>query len=164
MNDSQSLADPLEDILNYLPLAADLATAGQPTETQLLAIKQAGYEVVINLATSTSTNALPDEAGLVAALGMTYVPIPVLWDNPTLDDLQAFFGALDTYAGRKTFVHCVLNWRVSTFMYLYRVIRLGVPHETAVWDMLWIWEPDEVWSQFIANAFEFYGLERPASS
>ncbi len=164
MNDSQSLADPLEDILNYLPLAADLATAGQPTETQLLAIKQAGYEVVINLATSTSTNALPDEAGLVAALGMTYVPIPVLWDNPTLDDLQVFFGALDTYAGRKTFVHCVLNWRVSTFMYLYRVIRLGVPHETAVWDMLSIWEPDEIWSQFIADAFEFYGLERPASS
>ena len=119
---------------------------------------------MINLATPTSTNALPDEAGLVAALGMTYVPIPVLWDRPTLDDLQAFFAALDTYAGRKVFVHCVLNWRVSTFMYLYRVIRLGVPHETAVWDMLSIWEPDEIWSQFIADAFEFYGLERPPSS
>jgi protein tyrosine phosphatase (PTP) superfamily phosphohydrolase (DUF442 family) len=164
MNDSQSLADLLEDILNYLPLAPHLATAGQPTEPQLRAVQQAGYEVVINLATQTSTNALPDEAGLVAALGMLYVPIPVLWDGPTLDDLQAFFGALDAYAGRKTFVHCVLNWRVSTFMYIYRVIWLGVPHETAVWDMLSIWDPDEIRSQFIATAFEFYGLERPASS
>ena len=121
MNASQPPADPLEDILNYLPLTPLLATAGQPTETQVQAVQQAGYEVVINLATPTSTNALPDEAGLVAALGMTYVPIPVLWDKPTLDDLQAFFGTLDTYAGRKVFVHCVLNWRVSTFMYLYRV-------------------------------------------
>jgi hypothetical protein len=116
---------------------------------------------VINLATPTSTNALPDEAGLVAALGMHYVPIPVLWDRPTLDDLDAFFNALDTYAGQRVFVHCVLNWRVSTFIYLYRVIRLGVAHETAVWDMLSIWESDEIWSQFIADAFEFYGLERP---
>jgi len=158
VNASQPLADPLEDILNYLPLAQHLATAGQPTETQLRAVQQAGYEVVINLATPTSTNALPDEAGLVAALGMLYVPIPVLWGKPTLDDLQAFFGALDTYAGRKVFVHCVLNWRVSTFMYLYRIIRLGVPQETAVWDMLSIWEPDEIWSQLIADALEFYGL------
>ncbi len=164
MNASVSPADPIEDILNYLPLSPLIGTAGQPTETQLQAVQQAGYEVVINLATPTSTNALPDEAGLVAALGMTYVPIPVLWDGPTLDDLQAFFGALDTYSGRKVFVHCVLNWRVSTFMYLYQVIRLGIPHETAVWDMLSIWEPDEIWSQFIADAFEFYGLERPPSS
>ena len=158
MNASQPPADPLDDILNYLPLTPLLATAGQPTEAQLRAVQQAGYEVVINLATPTSPNALPDEAGLVAELGMTYVPIPVLWDKPTLDDLGAFFSALDTYAGRRVFVHCVLNWRVSTFMYLYRVIRLGVPHETAVWDMVSIWEPDEIWSQLIADVLEFHGL------
>lgn len=158
---SSSSTDPIEDILTYLPLSPLIGTAGQPTETQLWAVQQAGYEVVINLATATSTNALPDEARLVAALGMTYVPIPVLWDKPTLDDLNAFFDALDMYAGRKVFVHCVLNWRVSTFMYLHRVIRLGIPRETAVWDMLSIWEPDEIWSQFIADAFEFHGVERP---
>ena len=164
MNASVSPADPIADILNYLSLSPLIGTASQPTEAQLRTIRQAGYEVVINLATPTSTNALPDEVGLVAALGMTYVPIPVLWDKPNLDDLNAFFDALDMYAGRKVFVHCVLNWRVSTFMYLYRVIRLGIPHETAVWDMLSIWEPDEIWSQFVVDAFEFYGLERPSTS
>ena len=164
VNASQPPTDPLEDILNYLPLAPHFATAGQPTEPQLRDVQQAAYEVVINLATPTSTNALPDEAELVAALGMTYVPIPVLWDGPTLDDLDAFFSALDTHARRRVFVHCVLNWRVSTFMYLYRVIQLGVPHETAVWDMLSIWEPDEIWSRFIADAFAFYGIERPSTA
>ena len=164
MNASVSPADPIADILNYLPLSPLIGTAGQPTETQLRTVQQAGYEVVINLATPKSTNALPDEAGLVAALGMTYVPIPVLWDGPTLDDLGAFFSALDMHARRRVFVHCVVNWRVSTFMYLHRVIRLGIPHETAVWDLLSIWEPDEIWSQFIADAFKFYDLERPPLS
>lgn len=153
------MPSPLDDLLNFVPFGPDLVTAGQPTETQLAAVRQAGFEVVINLATPVSTNALADEAGTVAGLGMHYVPIPVIWERPTLDDLAAFFAALDTYAGRRVFVHCALNWRVSTFMYLYRVIRLGIPHDTAVWDMHSIWEPDETWSQLIADAFDTYGDE-----
>ena len=141
-----------------------IGTAGQPIREQLAALRQAGYEVVINLATSGSSNNLPDEASLVTELGMTYIPIPVVWQRPTLEDLSAFFAALDSLPDRKLFIHCALNYRVSTFMYLYRVIRLGVPHETAVWEMLSIWEPDEIWSQLIADAFEFHGLERPQSS
>jgi protein tyrosine phosphatase (PTP) superfamily phosphohydrolase (DUF442 family) len=100
---------------------------------------------------------------VVAALGMTYVPIPVIWEQPTLDDLAAFIATLDAYAGRKLFVHCALNWRVSTFMYLHRVIRLGVAEDAARWDMLSIWEPDATWSQLIADAFAHYGVERPSS-
>jgi protein tyrosine phosphatase (PTP) superfamily phosphohydrolase (DUF442 family) len=153
----------LTAILNYLPYSPDLATAGQPTAVQLAAIRQVGFEVVINLATPASTNALPDEAGTVAALGMAYVPIPVIWERPALDDLAAFFDALEQHAGRKVFVHCALNWRVSTFMYLYRTIRHGVPHDTAVWELLSIWEPDDTWARFIADAFDHYGIERPAS-
>lgn len=153
----------LDDLLNFVPYAPNLVTAGQPTEMQLAAVRQAGFEVVINLATPVSTNALPDEAGTVAVLGMHYVPIPVIWERPTLDDLAAFFDAIEQYAGRRVFVHCALNWRVSTFVYLYRTLRLGVPHDTAVWDMLSIWEPDETWSRFIADAFAHYGIERPAA-
>jgi protein tyrosine phosphatase (PTP) superfamily phosphohydrolase (DUF442 family) len=153
----------LAEILNYLPYGPDLATAGQPTEAQLAAVRAAGFEVVINLAMPTSTHTLPDEAGTVAALGMAYVPIPVVWQQPTLDDLAAFFAMVDAYAGRKLFVHCALNWRVSTFTYLYRVIRLGVAEDTARWDMLSIWEPDETWSRLIADAFAHYGVERSSS-
>ncbi|MCB0207439.1 MAG: hypothetical protein KDH89_21670, partial [Anaerolineae bacterium] len=45
-----------------------------------------------------------------------------------------------------------LNYRVSSFMYLYRVLRLGADEEAARWDLLSIWEPDERWSTFIAEA------------
>lgn len=154
-------SDPLAGILNYLPITSELASAGQPTEAQLAAIAQAGFEVVVNLATPTSTNALADEAGLVKTLGMTYVPIPVVWEHPTALNLAEFFDALDEHRGQKLFVHCALNWRAAAFIYLYRVIRLGAAHETAVRDLHSIWQPDATWSQFIADALERYGTERP---
>lgn len=141
----------LDAIINYFPYAPNLATGGQPTPAQLDALAAAGYEVVINLAMPTSTNALPNEAELAAAAGMDYIAIPVVWENPTLDDLARFFEAMDATANRRVFVHCALNWRVSSFMYLYRVLKLGVPREEAVWDLLSIWEPDETWSAFIAK-------------
>lgn len=142
----------IDAIINYFPFSPQLATGGQPTAAQLDALAAAGFEVVINLAMPTSTNALPNEAELVAAGGMDYIAIPVVWENPTLDDLARFCAAMDATAGRRVFVHCALNWRVSTFMYLYRMLKLGVPREEAVWDMLAIWEPDETWSAFIEQA------------
>ena len=39
----------LTDIHNFLPLWGEVATSGQPTEEQLPAVTNAGFEVVINL-------------------------------------------------------------------------------------------------------------------
>ncbi len=142
----------VDDILNYLPLYPHIGTAGQPTREQFPAIREAGYQVVINLAMPTSDNAVPEEPALVAALGLDYIPIPVVWESPTLEDLQRFFAALEANASRRVFVHCALNMRVSAFMYLYRVLRLGVSHDEAYWDVLAIWEPNPTWRAFMAAA------------
>ena len=40
---------PLADIRNFLAIAERLGTAGQPTEAQLVEIRDAGYAAVINL-------------------------------------------------------------------------------------------------------------------
>ncbi len=139
----------MDSILNYLRISDTLGTAGQPAAEQFAGIRAAGYEVVINLALSTSTNALPNEGDLVAAQGMEYAHIPVMWKSPTAADLERFFAAMEQHRGRKVFVHCVLNMRVSCFVFLYRVLRLGVPVETALQDVLAIWQPDEVWQRFV---------------
>jgi protein tyrosine phosphatase (PTP) superfamily phosphohydrolase (DUF442 family) len=144
----------LSTITNYLPISDTLGTAGQPTAYQFAAIRAAGYEVVINLALSTSTNALLNEGDLVAAQGMAYVHIPVVWESPTATDLERFFAAMAQHRGRKVFVHCALNMRVSCFVFLYRVLRLGVPAETAWLDVLAIWEPDEVWQRFVDEMWD----------
>lgn len=144
----------LTDIYNYLELDEFTATSGQPSQAQIAEIAAAGYQVVINLALASSDNALPDEAATVRAHGMHYVHIPVVWTQPTLDGLHAFFAAMQQRQGQKLFVHCAANMRVSAFMALYRIKRLGWPPQEAFEDLHRIWEPEGVWKDFVEQALQ----------
>jgi protein tyrosine phosphatase (PTP) superfamily phosphohydrolase (DUF442 family) len=147
----------LPDLLNFLRISDRIGTAGQPTADQFAAIQAAGYDLVVNLAMPDSTNALANEAELVAGQRMDYIHIPVVWDHPRLEDLERFFAVMDDNAGRRVFVHCAMNMRVSVFVLLYRVIRLGLPFDTAREMMLRIWQPDAIWQQFIDDALAHFG-------
>ncbi len=151
-------SDPvLTDIYNYQPVNDRLATAGQPTEAQLVAIAQAGFEVVINLALHTDPRySLPDEPGLVRSLGLEYVHIPVQFDNPQESDLLAFFAAMDRHSQQKRWVHCAANKRVSAFVGLYQTIQQQQPPEQAFQLMRQIWQPNPVWAGFIAAMLAKY--------
>lgn len=143
---------PLHAIFRFLPLGPRIGTAGQPAAEQFALLKEAGYGGVINLALPTSTNALPNEAQIVEDLGMRYVHIPVQFEAPTLEDLRRFFEAMDRLEPQKVFVHCALNLRVSAFMFLYRVLKLGTPIADAELALHRIWTPDPVWQDFIDRA------------
>lgn len=149
-----STDENLESIYNFLQLSDTIATAGQPTADQFRLLKQAGYEVVINLALPTSTNAISNEPEIVEAQAMEYISIPVLWENPTLADAERFFQAMQTHTSRKVFVHCAMNMRVSAFMYLYRRIYEQVDEDTAKQDLHKIWTPNPTWQQFIAQVLQ----------
>ncbi len=149
-------SEGVEQILHFLPISETLGTAGQPTPPQFADIRAAGYQVVVNLAMPTSSNALPNEAQLVAEQGMTYVHIPVVWESPTLADLEKFLAVMEAHQGQKVLAHCALNMRVSCFVFLYRVIRQGTPPEAARETLLRIWQPDEVWQDFMARALAHY--------
>jgi len=143
----------LSGIYNYRAVDEAIGTSGQPTVAQLAGIAQAGYRTVINLALHDDPRySLPDEAGTVRSLGMDYVHIPVQFATPTEADLKAFFAAMDAHGGEKVWVHCAANMRVSAFLGLYRVLRQGWPQEKAFELMRGLWEPNEVWSAFIAKA------------
>ena len=137
------------DIFNFVPISERLGTAGQPTSEQIAALKDAGYEVVINLATGTTPRDLPNEASLLQQHGIAYVHIPVVWEQPTADNLSQFFTAMDANQDKKCFVHCIANARVSAFVMLYRVLRQGVPLEEARALMHQIWTPNPTWQAFI---------------
>src|ERR1700757_3355019 len=117
------LSTVLSGIYNFRSIDDKLGTAGQPTEEQFQAVRDAGFEAVINLALPTSDNALPHEGGIVTGLGMAYVHIPVNFQAPTAQDFRAFCGAMRAFEGRRIFVHCAANMRVSAFVYLYRVLH-----------------------------------------
>jgi protein tyrosine phosphatase (PTP) superfamily phosphohydrolase (DUF442 family) len=142
------MSQHIEDIVNFLQLSDRLATAGQPTIAQYPAIAAAGYQVVINLALTDSPNALVDENSLALSRGLEYVQIPVVWDNPTLEDFQEFSSAMAAHSQSKIFVHCAANKRVSAFVYLYRVFQ-GVDTQIARQDLAKIWTPNEIWQAFI---------------
>jgi len=152
---SHSLEEqPLEELYNFLKISDSIATAGQPTATQFAAVKNAGYEVVINLALPTSTNAIANEQEIVESLEMRYVHIPVLWENPTLEDFNQFFQTLHENTEQKVLIHCAMNMRVSVFVYLYRQIHDHLTENEARQDLQKIWTPNETWQAFIEEVMQ----------
>ncbi len=148
----------ISQIKNFIEISENIGTAGQPTEAQFSAIKEAGYEVVVNLAMPISTNAIPNERQLVNSQEMIYVYIPVKWEAPTGKNLDDFFGIMKANESKKVFVHCALNMRVSAFVYLFRVIWQGVTPADAKEQLHQIWEPDGVWRDFIEHELEIRGV------
>ncbi len=142
------MADPVS-IYNWHRLDDRITTSGQPTEAQLAAIAALGVRRVINLGLHTHEKALPDEGASVAALGMTYVHIPVDFGHPTEQDFAAFRAAVEASGEEKLHVHCIANYRVSAFFYRYRRDVLGMDAARARADLDRIWQPDPVWTAFI---------------
>ena len=139
----------IEEIRGYLRLSDRLATSGMPQPQHFAALREAGFEVVINLALPTSDNALPNEGELVSKQGMAYIHLPVKFDAPQPADFERFSRVMDVCEGQRVFVHCAANMRVSAFMFLYRLQRGQVSRDEAERDLRRIWEPDEVWREFI---------------
>lgn len=138
----------LSAIRNFRRIDDRIATGGQPTEAQLLDLAAAGFQSVINLALTTSTDALADEPASVRALGLDPLHIPVDFEAPTTDDYERFAAALRAWRGRAVFVHCAANHRVSVFCAIHRVTVLGWRREAALAAVRDIWEPDAVWMAF----------------
>lgn len=143
------------DIINFVRIDAALATSGQPSVEELAALAREGTEVVINLALHDDPRySLPDEAGTVGSLGMTYVHIPVKFDAPKETELLAFFDAMDHFGDRRILVHCAANKRVTAFLGLYRAIRQGWDVDRAFAPMREIWAPNPAWATFVAAMLE----------
>lgn len=139
----------LEAIRGYRRLDEQLATSGMPLPEHFAVMRNEGFEVIINLALPTSDYALANEGELVSAQGMTYVHIPVKFDAPTAEDFQRFSAVMDALSDRKVFVHCAANMRVSAFLFLHRLRTGTATRVQAEDDLRAIWQPDEVWRQFI---------------
>ena len=148
----------IEEIRNYVALSDELATGGQPSEEQVRRLAQAGFETVINLGLLDPRYCLEDEAGLVRSLGLEYQHIPVDFQAPTMEDLRQFFAAMQEAQGKRVFVHCAANYRVSSFVSLYGQAKLGWSSEQAAAHIRRLWEPNEVWAAFIERSQQELGV------
>ena len=139
----------LAEITNFRQYSPTFASAGQPTREQFATIAENGFERVVYIAFTNNQNALPDADIVVKELGMEYMQIPVSFDNPLPADFYAFADSMRRDTGKKTLLHCQVNARATAFSFLYRVIYEGVPMAEAKMDMNTVWQPNEVWRDFI---------------
>lgn len=146
----------LAAIRAFVPISENLATSGQVGTQHMKAIKEGGYEVIVNLAPARK-EMNGEEAFAAVSEGLAYVQIPVDFRNPGLRDLEFFFQVMNANRDRKVFVHCFANMRASSFIYLYRVTQLGVPPDEAKGALNKVWEPNADWVAFIDQAMDKYG-------
>lgn len=137
------------DIINFHQINGTLATSGQPTEEDFTEISNLGYKTIINLALTTSDNAIINEGDIVLNNHMTYVHIPIQWDNPTIEQFDLFCSILNLKKGNKVWVHCAFNMRVSAFVYLYNILHNELSQEQAEKHLHQIWQPSGIWEDFI---------------
>ena len=60
---------------------------------------------------------------------------------------------------KKTLLHCQVNARATAFSFLYRVLYEEVPVAEAKADMNTVWQPNEVWRDFIFEVMEQSGAD-----
>jgi protein tyrosine phosphatase (PTP) superfamily phosphohydrolase (DUF442 family) len=142
--------DP-DHIYNWRRLDRRITTSGQPSEDQLRAIRELGVTHIVNLGLHSHERALPDEAASVAALGMTYVHIPVDFEHPTEADFSRFCEVMAETADAPVHIHCIANLRVSAFLYRYLRDVAGQHDADARTLMDTVWRPGGVWASFIGD-------------
>lgn len=143
-------ADPaLAEIVNFRQYSPTFASSGQPSREQFATIAENGFERVVYIAFTNNQNALADADLVVKGLGMEYMQVPVDFNNPLPSDFYAFADSMRRNTDKKTLLHCQVNARATAFSFLYRVLYEGVGVAEAKEDMNSVWQPNEVWRDFI---------------
>lgn len=106
-------------IRNFIQLTENIGTSGQPTTDQFSIIAQDGYKHVINIAMPDHEDAVQNESSIVTSFGMNYLHIPVPFQTPRVEHVRLFCNFLYPIRKDKVFIHCIMNYRVSVFMYHY---------------------------------------------
>jgi len=127
------------DAVNTVQVFDWLWTSGQLSEADIQQLPGLGIDLVVNL-----------------ALGMAYVHIPVVWEQPRVEQFGQFVGVMGAFKGKRIWVHCAKNMRVSAFITLYRRLVLGEGEEEASYPMNTIWKPDDTWKQFMDDVYRKY--------
>jgi len=138
----------IKSIINYIEVSETLSTSGQPTKNEFKIIAEKGFEVVINLAMHNN-GALQEEDKIVCLNGMSYIHLPVLWEEPSNDKIELFLHLLKSLQDqkKKVYVHCIMNYRASIFVYLYKKMILGNKNAKLIAPKDFV--PNETWITFM---------------
>ncbi|HUL63434.1 MAG TPA: protein tyrosine phosphatase family protein [Burkholderiaceae bacterium] len=136
---------------NVVEISPRLVTSGQPSAEMLAKLKALGFDAVIYLAPPTVMDAVRDEPLIVARQGLTFINIPIQFDNPTESDFETFAAVLHGLSESKVLVHCQINLRASSMVFLYRTVVLKEDPRQAYDAVAKVWSPSGPWRKLIEN-------------
>jgi protein tyrosine phosphatase (PTP) superfamily phosphohydrolase (DUF442 family) len=134
---------------NRVEVSPRLVTSGQPTAAELGDLGAQGYGAVIYLAPPSVPDAVADEARIVGRQGLVFVNLPIRFDAPTAADVEAFNALVQALAPRKLLVHCQINLRASTLVFLYRSTALREDPRLAWESVSRVWTPEGPWRNLV---------------
>ncbi|MDB5859820.1 MAG: hypothetical protein JWQ76_3509 [Ramlibacter sp.] len=149
---------PALDAPNVVVISDTLVTSGQPTATALAGLKGLGIEAVVSLGPRGGLALVPDEPAIVASQGIEYIAIPFPPDGPSEAQYDAVADALRSVQGRRTLLHCQVNWQASTFLFLYRVVEGKEDPELAYQALATVWSPSGPWKQLLVTQLRKRGI------
>lgn len=144
----------MNEILNFIKINELISTSGQPTAQQFGVLKEEGFEVVVNLSSSDSSNVLENQDKLLTELGLTYIHIPVDFEEPKLSDLKLFLNIMQALGANKVLIHCESNYRVTAFIYVLHKYILKTAFEEIDLSMFEEWSPNTNWQTLMKTSFE----------
>ena len=149
---------PALDAPNVVPISPRLVTSGQPSAEALARLAATGFGAVIYLAPPDVPGAVHDEAAIVGRQGLAYVNIPIKFNQPTDADFESFVAAMARLGERKVLVHCQVNMRASSMVFLYRVIVGREAPEAAYESVARVWSPEDPWKALIVGQLRRHGI------
>jgi len=153
-----TVATPTLDAPNVVAISPLLVTSGQPTAESLATLKEQGFEAEIYLAPPTVSSAVRDEQAIVERQGLRYVNIPIPFGEPAQSHYEAFVAAMAQLQGRKVLVHCEVNMRASSLVFLHRVIVGHEPPDKAYESVARVWSPRGPWKTLIVKVLRQNGI------
>ncbi|HEV8691034.1 MAG TPA: protein tyrosine phosphatase family protein [Ideonella sp.] len=151
-------ATPALDAPNVVVISPLLVTSGQPTAASLGTLKAQGFEADIYLAPPTVPDAVRDEQAIVERQGLSYLNIPIPFGEPAESHYEAFAAAMAQLAGRKVLVHCQVNMRASSLVFLHRVIAGHEQPDKAYESVAKVWSPRGPWKALIQKLLRGHGI------
>ena len=136
--------------MNFHRVSPRLATGGHFTDGGISAIEEQGVSLVIDLRDKPPK----DQKQRLAAAGIRYINVPVVWKAPTTEDFVDFARHMSENDGEHVFVQCQANYRASAMTYAYRVAKEGVPEAEARKDLEAIWTPEGTWEAYIGGILQ----------
>jgi len=136
--------------MNFHRVSPKLATGGHFTGDGIAALAEQGVSVVIDLRDQPPE----DQEERLAAAGIRWINVPVVWKAPHPDDFEAFSRFMSENDDESILVQCQANYRASAMTYLYRVTKGGVPEPEARKDLNAIWTPEGTWEEYIDEILE----------